>query len=58
MIINPVTITMPRHELEALIAAASARFRALKGDTRDRRLLEDAIDRAATLLARATGQEV
>lgn len=57
MIINPVTITMPRHELEALIAAASARHKALKGDTPTRRVLEHAIDNATYLLAVATGQK-
>ena len=57
MIINPVTITMPRHELEALIAGASARLKTLKGDTSTRRVLENAVDRATYLLAVATGQE-
>lgn len=57
MIINPVTITMPRHELEALIAGASARLKALKGDTSTRRVLESAVDRASERLAAATGQK-
>lgn len=57
MMIRPITITMPRHELEALIAGASARLRSLKGDTSTRRVLENAVDTAVDQLARATSQK-
>lgn len=57
MLINPVTIRMPRHELEAVLAASSARLLGLKGDTPTRRTLENAVQRLADELARATGQE-
>jgi len=57
MLIHPVTITMSRHHLEALIAGASARLKSLKGDTSTRRVLEDAVDIATHQLAIATGQK-
>lgn len=56
MIINPITIRMPRHELEAVLAASSARLKALKGDTHARRILEGAVDRLADQIGAETGQ--
>lgn len=57
MIINPVTITMPRHELEALISASQKTYAKLKGDTARKRVLESAIDNATDLIAAATRQD-
>lgn len=53
MIINPVTVTMPRHELEMLKAAATKRLSQLKGDNGARRILEQALDSLDDQLATA-----
>jgi hypothetical protein len=43
MIINPVSLNMSRHHLEALYSAASRDHARMKGDTPRKRVLLDAL---------------